>query len=197
MDTSLLSCLVVAFSLTVFAQTPVSPVPTDSLELLRQVGQHYADAKSYHIEAVEESTFFNELQRSWNKSVIEAAQAPGDRYHYEGHGGAGGTLRIADGKNVWTYHINAGLYTKTPVPTGKSNSGSFGSSEMAMFAAENLRRGLAEIGKHYKSAFRLPDAAVEIDGRRVTCYVVRVQTEDMKRTPRLHLRKNHLDRQCN
>jgi hypothetical protein len=36
---------------------------TDALTLLSQVGQRYADAKSYHIEAVEEETSSSELLR--------------------------------------------------------------------------------------------------------------------------------------
>ena len=38
------------------AQSAPSPTPSEGLELLKQVAQHYADAKSYYIESVEERT---------------------------------------------------------------------------------------------------------------------------------------------
>jgi len=38
---------------TAFAQSAPSPTPSEGLELLKQVAQHYADAKSYYIQSVQ------------------------------------------------------------------------------------------------------------------------------------------------
>jgi len=52
----LLFAILLIASAPVFAQTPASSAPSDGLELLKRVCKHYADAKSYHIQVVEEST---------------------------------------------------------------------------------------------------------------------------------------------
>ncbi len=50
-----------------FAQPAPSPSPSEGLELLKQVAQHYADAKSYYIESVEENISSTEYNHSWQK----------------------------------------------------------------------------------------------------------------------------------
>ena len=50
-----------------------------------------------------------------------------------------------------------------------------------MLRAEQLRKELADVAKHFKSATRLPDAKMRVDGRDTSCYVVRVRTSDQKR----------------
>jgi hypothetical protein len=49
-----------------------------------------AKAKSYHIEAREERTSSNELQRSWQKTLLTTIVMPGGRYRPEGRSGFGG-----------------------------------------------------------------------------------------------------------
>ena len=51
--------------------TPAAPAK-DALTLLNEVSQRYADAKSYHLEAVEEKTESHELSRHWNKRLLTA-----------------------------------------------------------------------------------------------------------------------------
>jgi hypothetical protein len=58
------------------------PAAVDALGLLTELSQRYADAKSYHIEAVEERTSNNELSRSWQKLLLSAVVAPGGCYRH-------------------------------------------------------------------------------------------------------------------
>jgi len=60
-----------------------SPQPSRAWELLKRVGQHYANATSYHLEATEEETSSNELQRHWEKTIFNVTEAPNGKYRYE------------------------------------------------------------------------------------------------------------------
>jgi outer membrane lipoprotein-sorting protein len=115
---SLFAVLTIIGAAATFAQTAA---PSESLELLKQVAQQYADAKSYHIELVEERTSSANYSHSWEKTVITAAQSPGDRFHYEGHSGSGNAMKVADGKTVWTYRADEHRYTAKPQPIGTAS----------------------------------------------------------------------------
>jgi len=165
-----------------FAQSVPSTASTEGLELLKRVAQRYVVAKSYHIEAVEERTHHGDLERSWYKTILTAAEAPGNRHHYEGHSSSGSASSIADGKTVWTYHIEEHRYTQKPATEEPSSESKvFTMPEFALRQAERLRTTLGDEAKHLKSATRLPDASLTMNGHEISCYVVRVQTADMKR----------------
>jgi hypothetical protein len=85
--------------------------PMDALNLLSEVGQRYADAKSYHIEAVEEETSTSDLFRDWQKTFMTAIVAPGGRYRYEGRFFAGAAVLISDGARQWDYLPQRNAYT--------------------------------------------------------------------------------------
>ena len=97
-----------------FAQSAPSPSTSEGLELLKHVAQHYADAKSYYIELAEENTSSTEYNHSWQQTVLTAAEAPGNRFHYEGHTGGSSAMKVADGKTVWIYHLDEHRYTAKP-----------------------------------------------------------------------------------
>jgi len=56
-----------------------------------------------------------------------------------------------------------------------------GTPEWATFQAEQLKKSLADMAKSLKSADRLPDATLVVNGHEVFCNVVRVQNSDQKR----------------
>jgi thiol-disulfide isomerase/thioredoxin len=179
---SVFAVLTIISAAAVFAQTAASPTPPEGLQLLKQVAQQYADAKSYYIEAVEEQTSSTNYSHSWQKTVTTSAQSPGDRFHYEGHSSGGNAMKVADGKTVWTYRADEHRYTAKPQPIGTpSQQTVIGISEWAMFQAENLRKNLGALAKSLKSADRLPDATLVINGHNVYCEVVRFQSSDQKR----------------
>ena len=88
---------------------------TDALTLLSEVGQRYADAKSYHIEALEEETSSSELLRDWRKTFMTAIVMPGGRYCYEGRFFGGAAVLISAGVRQWDYLPERNAYTQVPV----------------------------------------------------------------------------------
>jgi thiol-disulfide isomerase/thioredoxin len=165
-----------------FAQSTAPPNSPTALALLERVSRHYADAKSYHIEWVEERTSSNDFQRNWEKTLLTAAGAPGNRYRYEGRSGLGGAVKVSDGKTIWTHHLEEHQYTEKPVVAEVSDEPKvIPYAEMALNQAENLHKILGDAAKRYKSATRLADAVLNISGQEVPCYVIRLETADLKR----------------
>ena len=165
-----------------FAQASSPSDSPSGLAILQQVSRHYADAKSYRIESVEELTTTNAFERDWHKTLVTAAEAPGNRYRYEGHSNAGGSLRVSDGATIWTYHIDEGTFTRTDASAKPSvNRTPLAWSEAPLLRAQTLRKQLADFASHYNSAERLPDATLDMNGLEIPCYVVRVKSGDMKR----------------
>ena len=78
--------------------------PKDALALLTEVSHRYAEAKSYHIEAVQERIYSNALQHSWQKTLFTAIVMPGGRYRYEGRSGYDAAVVVSDGTTQWDYH---------------------------------------------------------------------------------------------
>lgn len=183
----------------VFAQSARSTPSSDGLELLTRVARKYADAKSYYVESVEERSSTGQYSHEWQKTVLTAAESPGGRYYYEGQSSTGSTLRVGNGQTVWTYRMNEHRYTVKPqAAKGSSKSNMIAMSESAMLQAEALRKELSALGKSLKSADRLPDVILKVDGHKVVCKVVRFQSSDQKRqSPRylfdktIWIDKNH------
>ena len=114
--------------------------PPDALALLNEVSQRYADAKSYHIEAVQEENSSNELQHSWHKTLLTAVLMPGGRYRYEGRSGFGAAVLVSDGTTQWDYHAYDHLYTQQPAAAdaSKKKGRVITMQEQPAFEAESL-----------------------------------------------------------
>jgi thiol-disulfide isomerase/thioredoxin len=158
--------------------------PAGGLELLQRASQEYANAKSYHIQMVEEVSTHSEFQRNWTRTLLDAAEGSGNQFRYEGRTGLGTELRVSDGINVWTYIANDHIYTqRSSAPTPAGTPTFVGSLEIqTVQRAKNLRNDLAELRSKYRSAIRLPDQTVKLNGRLASCYVIRVGLADMKRS---------------
>jgi len=162
------------------AQSALSP---NGLELLQRVARHYADAKTYYLESVEEHTSSSEYMRDWNKTVLIAAEAPGGRYYFEGRSNMGSGLKVADGQTVWTYRVGEHRYTAKPESSesaGKQKPVPM--QEGPILQAKNLRTSLANWAELVQSADRLPDETLPVEGKLVLCQVVRVKSTDLKRS---------------
>jgi thiol-disulfide isomerase/thioredoxin len=176
------AALAVMSSTVAFAQSAPSPRSSDGLELLKQVAQRYAEAKSYYIEVVEESTSSTEYNHSWQKTVLTAAAAPGNRYHYEGHTDGSSAMKVADGKTAWIYHLDEHRYTAKPQPSAVSaQQTAVPMSEGTAWRAQQLIKQWSSLLKTLKSADRLGDATLMVNGHEVHCNVVHVQSSDQKR----------------
>lgn len=175
------------FALAVIGLTPslAQTQPSSAsagLELLTRVAKKYGEAKAYYIESVKERESNNDFRRDWSKTILTAAQATGNRFHYGGRSDTGIAERVSDGKTVWTYVESRHRYTAKPYFDDKTGALKvFSMSDQPMMEAEGLHRDLADLAKPFKSAERLPDAKLKIDGHKVSCAVVRVRSSDQKR----------------
>jgi len=161
-------------------QSEKPAAPQDGLALLNEVGQHYAQAKSYHIEAVEERTSTGELSRSWQKTLLKASAIPGGRYRYEGRSSMGTAAYVSDGTTQWIYHANEHAYTQKSASGETAKHNVITAEEMAAETAQRLVRIQAHRADSLKSATLLPEETISIGGKDVSCYVVRYSQDDFK-----------------
>ena len=147
--------------------------PKDALALLNEVSQRYADAKSYHLEAVEEKTESNELTRRWDKRLLTAIVESDGRYRYEGVSGFGSATLVSDGSTHWDYHPVDHLYTAQPAsPNDPAPGQILTAEEVTTSNAKSLMNQLAHQADRVKSAAFLPNETITVNGKNVDCYVV-------------------------
>jgi thiol-disulfide isomerase/thioredoxin len=155
----------------------------DGLKLLDQVAEHYAQAKTVHIEAVQEvRTTVEDFASSYQKALLTAYETEGKRYRYDGTDSVGSGVVVSDGKTQWELHRTQGEYVEVPgglfphmrVPL----EGDLYSEEQAW----QLREGLNRLGALLTSATREEDQTIEIDGKKYQCAVVSYRNEDNRRT---------------
>jgi thiol-disulfide isomerase/thioredoxin/outer membrane lipoprotein-sorting protein len=144
---------------------------------LAQVRQLYANATSYNIAAVKEEQMNAEFSRSWSKSLTIAALAPENRYRFEVHTNWEAWVLLSDGKTEWLYRPLTQQYKKQAAPhDGPSR---FKSSGLLVFLglsdAQDTVKDLTEILSSTRSASYLPDETLDLNGDRVSCYVVEAQ----------------------
>lgn len=151
-----------------------SPQSSSGWELLKRVGQHYANATSYHIEVTQEETSSNELQRHWEKTISDVSEAPNGKYRYEVRSGTGHVLRVSDGKQLWNYHYDEHIYSLAPDTGQGTGHGTTSAADAPLINAAFIRRELANLATTYKTAVLLPEIEVELNGKHIPCYVLRV-----------------------
>jgi|HubBroStandDraft_4_1064222.scaffolds.fasta_scaffold03281_2 thiol-disulfide isomerase/thioredoxin len=170
--------LFLASSLAGWAQTDNG----DALKLLDEVAKHYADANSYHIESIRESRISSELHSSWQKEMLRAEQAPGNRYRFEGRSASGSGIVLSDGITEWNLHRSYDQYTKRPPgnyghPFPKRPTAQDEEPEQEAFF---LQTNLATAGDFAKSAHFLPEETISVEDHRVACVVVTFGPEDLR-----------------
>jgi thiol-disulfide isomerase/thioredoxin/outer membrane lipoprotein-sorting protein len=177
----MLSPVVLLVSLAISQATSNSSTATDALALLNEVSQHYADAKGYHIEAVEERTSSNELSHDWQKTLVTAIVMPGGRYRFEGRSGSGSAIAVSDGTTRWMYHLDEHLYTQHPVSgTVSDKPRLILQEEEPLETAQRLVKSIVRLAPRLKSATMLPQETIPVNGQNVDCYVVRYSNDDFK-----------------
>lgn len=158
-----------------FSQTPEPD--SDALVLLKSVTEHYAGAKTYSVAASEEITQTSDYQRTWSKSELTAAEAPGGRYRFQGRGNMGSAIRVSDGKTVWKYHAEENHYTAEPVNTVSTKS-VVPVAELALLNAQYLRANLAGLARSIHSASFAPEETLTIDGNPMRLTVIHIRDSD-------------------
>ncbi len=166
--------LLLVLSVISAAQTIPATKP-DTATLLNQISKKYAKARYYHVEAVEELETTGELSHDWQKSVLTAIMAPGNRYRFEGHTEFGWPLKVSDGKTEINYNADFHEYTQQPVPDagpiklkGPIYEEQFG-LENALALLKRLSTAVASV----VSPVYLPDENIAANGKQIPCYVIR------------------------
>ncbi len=162
------------------SETIPQATPSNALALLTEVSQQYADAKSYHIEAVEEEESSNELRHSWEKTLMTVIAMPDGRYRYEGRSGFGSAIVVSDGTTKWRYHLYENLYIQQAASKYPAKGEFIPQEESAAVSASMITRELAGEAHRLNSASYLPDEVISVDGRMIECYVVRYSSDDYK-----------------
>jgi thiol-disulfide isomerase/thioredoxin len=175
----------VVLFLALLPQASTNPRTKDALALLNEVGQRYADAKSYHVEAIVEETTSNELSRNWTKTFLTAIVSPEGHYRYGGRSGLGAATLVSDGVTEWDYHADEHLYTESRLSSGHSDrEGVIPIVWMSLVRAKTLVVEIAHRGDALKSASFLPEEDVSVGGKTVRCYVIHYTDADFKTEPK-------------
>jgi thiol-disulfide isomerase/thioredoxin len=159
------------------ARAQLAETPTDAFTLLKQVGQRYANAAYYRIEAVKEEQMNADFSRNWSKSVTTAVFAPGNKYRFEAHTNWEWWVLVSDGKTEWLYSPAAQEYKEQTAPDrGPSRFESSGlRSFISLTEAQDTFKNLAELPSSAKTASYLPDETLILNGKQTSCYVIDVQ----------------------
>ena len=154
---------------------------TNALQLLQRASRRYAEAKSYHIEEVSETTISTDLSRNWQKKFVTAIAAPDNRYHYLIRSQAGSRLRVSDGKTEWIYHAEEDAFLRRAAPKdGPAPDPVMMASSLEEFKVTQLRKQLADFAGSYASAESGPAEVLEIGNRRIDCFVIRLAAGSLK-----------------
>ena len=165
--------LVLALSLASLGQTVPSERP-DPAKLISEVREHYANAKTYHIEEVLEREMVGELSRDWSKEIRRAAVASGNRYRFEGHTRSGWTIKISDGKTEWLFDPLLQMYTQTnsPNPGPGDFNGPVMMNRFGLLSAQYLAKDLSKEPAGMLDPTYLKDETLTLSGVAIPCYVL-------------------------
>jgi thiol-disulfide isomerase/thioredoxin/outer membrane lipoprotein-sorting protein len=157
--------------------TQLGEARPEALTLLKQVGQRYANAAYYRIEAVTEEQVNGDFSKNWNKSLTTAVLAPGNKYHFEAHTNWEWWVLVSDGMTEWLYNPARQEYKKQIAPVSGVNR--FESSGLQTFLelteAQDTIKDLAELPSSVRVASYLPDETLTLNGKQVGCYVIDAQ----------------------
>ncbi|HZQ20917.1 MAG TPA: redoxin family protein [Terriglobales bacterium] len=152
----------------------------DALSLLSKISAKYAAASSYHIEAVQERTISNDLERNWEKELLTAIVSSGGRYRFEGRSSHGSAIFVSDGETRWDYHLDAHLYTQASASAPAENR-IITMEEMPARQAKDLINAAVQLPSRVKSATLLRDQKIELSGQRIKCHVIHLSENDFRR----------------
>lgn len=177
-----ISLLFVAFlslSLCARAQSGRAESAGDGLALLKAVGKRFAEAESYHIEAIEEMSEQRGLTRSSETNLLTAIVAPGGQYRYTGYSVKGGAILVSNGATKWDYHVDEHRYTQSPASTVEPGADQTSEIEFAAQSAMHIDSS-QELATMLKSATLLPDEILEVNGHTIPCHLVRYTDTDFR-----------------
>jgi len=148
--------------------------PADPLAFLKQVGQRYANAAYYHIDAITEEQMDGDFSKNWSKSVTTAVFAPGKKYRFEAHTNWEWWIQVSDGNKEWLYSPATQEYkeqtapVRGPVPYVSSGLHSF----FGLTKAQESIKDLSELPSSVRQSSYTSDETLALNGKQVSCYVI-------------------------
>jgi len=166
-----------AVLLLALSATPAQPQrpANDPIRLLDRVADHYAEAKSFHLEAIVHNRSHGELNDFSSTSILSAYVAPGNRFRYDGKTAEGSSLIVSDGASEWHLMRSFGRYSKQPAGTYFRGTSLWGGDDSAIKEAEHLLSDIVAIKEKVDLARFLPPEPLLIDGNTVRCTVVQFE----------------------
>jgi thiol-disulfide isomerase/thioredoxin/outer membrane lipoprotein-sorting protein len=156
-------------------------IPSDAFKFLNQVFDRYAHASTYHIETVEAHELSGPFRRSWDRVITTAIAAPGNRYHFEVRAEEVWFVQVSDGNTEWLYQPELHQYLQRPAPSSgparlqrNKTRGAF-----QLEQAQDTRKHLIDLQKLILSAAFLPNEDLEVNGKHVTCRVVKAPRKEL------------------
>ncbi|HXG66496.1 MAG TPA: redoxin domain-containing protein [Blastocatellia bacterium] len=176
-----------ALALILILLSPVYPTQAQDAnpaqELLRKVGETYRNTKSYHFEstAVVESSSAR-MESKMNIPITVAAVRPENKVRFDVKSLTLDVVTVSDGKTKWSYLPAAREYMKEPVEPEDARQNEAEIHRMAGFLGVRIP-SYEDIAERVKSAKILREEALEVQGKKIDCYVVEVEYEPDGRKP--------------
>lgn len=150
-----------------------------ALAILERAAGQYSKLKSYRITCRE--SFSSRQATNPSPTTMTAIKDPEGRYRFEGNIGFGTAIEVSNGKFVWCYHPTENAYARQPA-TGKGRvfPEVLSPDDGAIERAVNLVKSVAGYSGNFRSARRVPDESLTLDGRRLSCYVIVLANSDRK-----------------
>ncbi len=176
-----LLCPLVAGAQEVSSSRNTGEMSSEALKFLNQVLERYAHASTYHIETVEDDELSGPFRRSWDRVIITAVAAQDNRYHFEVRAEEVWLVQVSDGNTEWLYQPELHQYLQRPVPSpGPSRlqrNKTRGAFQLEQ--AQDTRKHLIDMQKLFLSATFLPNEDLEVNGKHVTCRVIKAPRKEL------------------
>jgi thiol-disulfide isomerase/thioredoxin len=145
--------------------------------LLEQVAQKYEKANSYQIALEQEETITGSLSRKWQRSILSAAVASGDRYRFEAQTDTGWRVQVSDGRTEWEYQPSSNEYTQRALSKADAQSGKttvlITPENLGLYEARNAINLLRSVLKEAREPVEMQEETINAEGKQIPCYVLR------------------------
>lgn len=150
-----------------------------AMAILERAARQYSNLKSYRITCQE--TYSSQRGPKMQPQIMSAIKGPGGRYRLEGNDQFGTAIQVSNGKYVWVYHPRQNTFTRRPATGKKPNLPNVLTPDnSAIVEAANLLQSVTRYNGRFKSAIRVPDENLTLNGRTLKCYVIVLTNKDRR-----------------
>lgn len=158
-----------------FARAFAQQSSAGAVALLDRVADHYAQAKTIHLEATVRVTSQSDLYTFTHTSILTVWTAPDGRFRYEGHTSNGSALLVSDGTSEWHLRRSFDEYDKGPTGAYFRQPSVYGGDDDAITEAHALLKTIVEMRGKIDLARFAPSQTMAFNGRRINCTVVQFE----------------------